>query len=532
MVRLSAGGSRGSWLVSGEKGAGVKVLNRPASLQRCRRSSGVGGAPTPLVPRRRCVPGVGPIVETRTDRANSGVTLVELLVALGILSVVLTAVAASLISFTQQSAVNEHRVQATAYLTSLHENLQAIPWNRVALYDEEYPALEEVGVDLSGPVPQYQGEGMDEPEDLVTIPGPVNEGCPDSDPECGRLAYVPRATDTVTIDGREFELFQIVTERSVGGEGEPNIRRFITIVRWTMLGRDFEEVFQSERAPTPAERAEAAEPDVRLFLFSPRRVELDENGFNRDTIEVFARFQPGISSAQIQIPTVGGTTTLELDPVDEFGTGTDDARGFALTLESRDYEEEEGGFQFLEGEQTVQLFGSGELGSIEFPGGFPIDVIPYDPDNEVLDRDQPTVDVLDPTAPITIEVGTIDGVDEDRICSDVTFKVDATGDPEDIGEVGDEEDGLRVTSYFSGDRFQSRSMDLELWSEADVAAEFWLTLQRGDRSPWLVEPGEQYTDRFYFIAGAGIEGRTSAHVGSGLLTISKPDNSACPDESD
>ena len=61
---------------------------------------------------------------------EAGFSLIELMAAMLILGVILSAMASALISFSVTTVTNERRVQATAFLTRQHEQLQSISWDR------------------------------------------------------------------------------------------------------------------------------------------------------------------------------------------------------------------------------------------------------------------------------------------------------------------------------------------------------------------------------------------------------------------
>lgn len=452
-----------------------------------------------------------------------GLTLVEVLVALLVLGIVLAALASTLINLTRATAVNEHRVQATAYLTSLHENLQALPWTRVALYAEEVALLDGRidGLDLEATVPTFEGEP------IVTIPGPVNTGCPVDDPDCGRLRFVPVAfQDEVVIDDRSFELVQIVTETDERvAEGEEPIRRFVTEVRWTLLGREYAERFESLRAPTPEERARAAETDVLLFMISPRRIVLDDEGRNEDEIRVFARFRPGETNAWLRLPPevdcpgadLDGRLVLTADA--ELGFGPADSPGFATAIEAQDCE-----FGGTETTLTARLEGQ-VFTSDEADGfySFPLLIdrgpgVDADPDEPPAARFRPVVDTnveLLPPPPARILVGAVDGFDGDRICADVELRtrVSTTVDP-----AGTPVEALTATVYLTGTGSQARAMTEAAAIDA-TTADLRLVLRENEPSPWRLEPGGTYLERFHVIPSAGPDGQDGPHAASNVVTV-------------
>ena len=226
-------------------------------------------------------------------RGEAGVTLVEMMVAILVLGVVLAALASSLISFSAMSLTNERRVQATAFLTRLHEQLQSIPWDQAAIYEGEADELGPLGVDLVATPPTVGGEP------LVLLGAPDNSGCPVDEPECGRLTFVPRAFDIVEIDDREYELYQAVTWDLDAGDGQA-VKRFTTLVRWEVWGRVTEQRFESTRAATIADLDASTLPEVLSLLVSPNAIPLDDDGRNESAIQVKVTFERGITSASLQ----------------------------------------------------------------------------------------------------------------------------------------------------------------------------------------------------------------------------------------
>lgn len=270
--------------------------------------------------------------DRRRLRTEAGITIVEVVVSLALLGIILTATASSLVSLARQSSVSEHRLQATSLLTQLHENLQGIPWNRVALYEGELDGLAHLDDDaVFGSRIELPVDGVATFDGLPisTIPGPFLDLCeqdPDLQAEDCRLPFVPRAfqsgplefdaADPGGVDQRfEFYIYQIVTERPAVGDGPVNLKRFTTIVRWSVGGRDFEEVFESERAATSGELRELAEPNPRLLLVAPSLIEVQDgsaadeppNWENTGTVDVVVRFAGPVSAVDISYDTADGT---------------------------------------------------------------------------------------------------------------------------------------------------------------------------------------------------------------------------------
>ena len=234
----------------------------------------------------------GTLIDTRW-RQHEGLTLVEMLVAIFLLGVLLTASASALIGFSRQAAVNERRVQATALLNQLHEQLQTIPWDEAAVYEDELGPLEVLGADLSADPPTLDGDL------IVLLDGPDNSDCPVAAPDCGRLPLVPATQQALVIDGREYEVLQAVTWVDRNGDGVGDVKRFTTAVTWSVLGRDYLETFQSERAPTAAEIAIVTPPEVVQFSVTPESAALDEDGALVDGLTINARFDRGVIAAEV-----------------------------------------------------------------------------------------------------------------------------------------------------------------------------------------------------------------------------------------
>lgn len=236
---------------------------------------------------------------------QAGVTLVELMIAMLILGIILAAVASALINFSRQSVVNERRVQATAYLSQLHESFQTLDWDLAGLYDTEIAGgftpevVASVGdldvSDLSAPT--YEGQP------LVVFPE-----CPGGD--CFRDPLVPLAVDTSPdpIDGRQFDrvvtIVTWVTDDPDEIGSEPLAKRFITYVDWSVLGRDYTQRFESLRAPTAGEIDEFGPPDILSFEVNPATVQVEPDGSSSTVIDILVRFSRSmlLGSAEVEYP--------------------------------------------------------------------------------------------------------------------------------------------------------------------------------------------------------------------------------------
>ena len=248
-------------------------------------------------------------------------SLVEVLVALVLLGIILSAAASSLIQFTRTATDNERRVQATALMNRLHEELQALPWRDAVVYEDELAALlppadpedadpEDVHLDGLDDGPPWTFEG----EELITLPPPTGE----------RRSAVPTVWQTVTVDDRDYEVLRLVT----WSDQDPSIKRFITVVQWRLYNRVYEERFFSERAPTGTEAGDPERPRVVQFQVGPSPMALEDLGTdkpaqNADDILVTVRFSEPVDSAVVRYrsvevlpgePLVLVPRTLTLDP--------------------------------------------------------------------------------------------------------------------------------------------------------------------------------------------------------------------------
>lgn len=238
------------------------------------------------------------------DRGQAAFTLVEMIVAIFILGVLLAASASAFIGFSRQAAVNERRVQATALLNQLHEELQTIPWDQAALYEDELGPLVQLGADLAVDPPTLDGDS------LVLLEPPDNSDCPIDKPECGRLPLVPHTEQSLVIDGREYTVLQAVAWVDRNADGVGDVKQFTTAVTWSVLGGDHVETFQSQRAPTAAEVAIVTPPEVIQFSVTPDSPALAADGILDDELVITARFDRGITAAELSYNAVEDDGTL------------------------------------------------------------------------------------------------------------------------------------------------------------------------------------------------------------------------------
>jgi prepilin-type N-terminal cleavage/methylation domain-containing protein len=228
-------------------------------------------------------------------RDTAGVTLIELMVAMLLLGVILSAAASSLIQFGRTAADNERRVQATALMTRLHEEMQALPWRNAVVYENDLEALNTAGFDGLTDTPVWALDG----QEIATLEGP------DASP---RRQGVPLLVTPIEIDERDYDVIRFVT----WSDQPASIKRFTTVVTWRLYDRVYEERFVSERAATAAESGDPELPRVVQFDVGPSRVQLidvasDEPAQNEQEIQITVRFSEGVDSASVSYESVDVT---------------------------------------------------------------------------------------------------------------------------------------------------------------------------------------------------------------------------------
>jgi prepilin-type N-terminal cleavage/methylation domain-containing protein len=431
---------------------------------------------------------------------QSGFTLIELLVAFFVLAIILAAAASSLISFSRAAVDNERRVQATALLNRLHEELQALPWQLSALYDEDVAAVTwPADLDASG--------GTFEGADLVTLTGPG------ADP---RIPSIPLPFEVVTIDGRDYEVYRIISWADRDGAGDEDLKRFTTVVRWQVIGQTKEQRFDSERAPTPVEFGEGT-PSV-TFIVTPE-VPLSVSGYNdlgdgqgdgenALPITVFGDFETvgGVDSASVVYEAIDAGVAVQRTLALTRNPGTESFAG----------EIAPGGDRFAVGSQSFTLVGL--VGGTELQTRATVTFL--EPSIVIDPPSVRTPVTVTASHPSSLRVG-VNAGQPNRLCSGIT--VTATVD--DL-----EPDGT-VTMTYAGSA-GTISSELEpvttITGTADV---FSATIPRYSASPWIRPssvPGNSpyaYTVQFTVTAAnPGDPPATSAPVTSSSISISTPGN--------
>lgn len=455
--------------------------------------------------------GPAPSKPTAAGGADGGFSLVELMVAMLILGVVLSAMASALINFSVTSVTNERRVQATALLTQLHEQLQSIPWDRAFIYEDEASALAEIGLDTS--VDPWRLDG----ERLVVEPGPEECDPADDDPDCGRRSFVPKATDKVEVGDRDYEVFQAVTWDPTIGDGFA-VKRFTTMVRWEVRGEYIEQTFESTRAATMAEIGDSDLPDVLSLMVAPGIVELDDDGRNLSDITVRVVFSRGMLGSELSYPAImadgEGPTPQKMSMVPTDVDEDSVPYAFEATIDASSE-------VFLPAEQDLEVKGTDAAGDV-----FASRTVQF-----VLASDGPPAPSIRPTSVSVsrtqVEVGT-NGQADGKLCHALTIRVRVDN------VAGGETPGTVTANYL--DRTGAGASMPPLTTITGSNDEFVYTFPRGSISPWKPTPATQggggttaqdVTDRFDIVA-ANPDGKESSLVTSEQMTFrSKTSGGSC-----
>lgn len=271
---------------------------------------------------------------------EAGLTLVEMLVSLLILGVILSATAASLISFTRTAAADERRVQATAVLAEANETFQALPWEAIGQLPSDFDNLNldpdgddpfEAGLEaalglanVTGWVEWEAGGGLDAEPAPLTYTDPdrsTEELVLTADPD----AALPVYRQFTAGDGRDYELYQFVTWVDLTGDGAPEMKRYTAIARWQILDRSYEQAFVADRAPSVQEVGDIAFPRLLQFDVFPTTQELTSQSQNSQEIQVALRFNEGVQNPYVRFYVIDDPT---VDPEDaelaleQFSAGT------------------------------------------------------------------------------------------------------------------------------------------------------------------------------------------------------------------
>lgn len=175
------------------------------------------------------------------NRNDDGLTLVEMMVALLVLGVVLTAMASVSIASMISMQRSERVVDSTQLGNEILEEVLALPFEVVGLYDTEATG--------------HFGDITFEGEDLVLFPDPTGD----------RDERVPYPTHTVTRNDITFEVETAVTwVDDPATPTDQDYKRITILLTWEVRGDERTARTEATRSPEPEEQplAVTVAPDV------------------------------------------------------------------------------------------------------------------------------------------------------------------------------------------------------------------------------------------------------------------------------
>lgn len=224
----------------------------------------------------------------RVNDEEVGISLVEMMVAIIIVGIALTALSSSLISSLHAVARAEEETTSTALANEVLEQFQALDFRKVALYHGEAQAVFGAGVTHVGGEP------------LVLIPDATPR-----DPD------VLRPSRLVERNGTEFTVETAVTwlddatDGSGAGDadGPEDVKHVVATIRWSPLrGSTRSVVVEARRTPTPGDLIleGTISPDVVRLSDAPE-------GKNAVAFTINARTDRRFNSIKVTFETRGST---------------------------------------------------------------------------------------------------------------------------------------------------------------------------------------------------------------------------------
>jgi prepilin-type N-terminal cleavage/methylation domain-containing protein len=446
------------------------------------------------------------------DRQH-GLTLIEMMVALAVLAIILSAAAGSLINFGRSSVNSERRVQATSLANELHERLQAKPWDDAVVYEGD--VLDLAGVDGYDPGPPATFEG----EEIVSI----DAGCSLADPGC-RDDDIPKVllepADVADSDPLLAELledydavYQVVTWAERPGVSDDTIKRFTTIVQWTVLGRSVEARVQSDRAASSIDLSPIPEPTVEV-TFTPSTVFLEDISAAGDPA-----FWVTLSDVVIDavfpeddaLTVVDGTVIARFELADgtelEVNLTRITPRVFRGVLA-------EGSGPFVPDVTqpiVVDWIQGGGPGDTTSP-------LSFAEEPEDGGTGSPSVGAVT-LAPTQVYFGRIGGSGQaDRLCDDLTITVPVTGADPDGAVIG----------LFNADGGEARGLDPVGAIDPMGTTTFTLTLLEGSQSPWTVSTTDEFRVFAQDSTGINVDGPVISNTLTVIQAPGNGNNRPCP----
>jgi prepilin-type N-terminal cleavage/methylation domain-containing protein len=217
------------------------------------------------------------------NRARSderGMTLIEMMVALLVVGVILSAMAGVTLSAFSSVQASELRTRGTQLANEVVEAYVAIPYDELGLYSGDGQAV--------------WGGTTHEGEDLVLLP---ESGTPDPS--------VPDAERVIVRDGIEYTVRTAITWVEGEGAGETDdpadFKRIVVELEWETRGR--EESTRSEALQAPA--SHEAPLDVQI---TPDVVDISDSGVQQSSFEIVVFAAEPMSSVTVSWPNRTGST--------------------------------------------------------------------------------------------------------------------------------------------------------------------------------------------------------------------------------
>lgn len=177
------------------------------------------------------------------SRDESGFTLIEMLVALMVTGLVLSAMASVAITAMRAVQSDERTVRSTQLGNEVLESLQAVPYDLVGLYETE--ALD------------HFGQATFEGEDLVLLPDPADDD--------SREDLVPEPFWQETRDGVTYDVEVAITwVDDPDTTAAQDYKRIVVTLTWERRGEPLSARVETLQSPGPEEHPLSArvEPDI------------------------------------------------------------------------------------------------------------------------------------------------------------------------------------------------------------------------------------------------------------------------------
>jgi len=175
--------------------------------------------------RSRREAGEGPLRPNQARRNEQGFSLLELVVAMGVLATIVVGFAASVSLGFRTIALARQRQTATEIASARLEHLRSVPYENVALSSQPAKSADPDNPDffLSADASEYDVTGDGEYEDLIV----------DDDGSDGALGGVLHLEDPVQVGATVMEIYQYVTWVDDDGvTGDEDYKRVTVVVKY------------------------------------------------------------------------------------------------------------------------------------------------------------------------------------------------------------------------------------------------------------------------------------------------------------